>query len=163
MFFATPSETVEAIKTEAAKGNVYVRINRKKIIVRVPRLIGGLMPVNFQMSFVATLRDEGDRTIVSGRFRAPTTFYAVYFSTCLLFAAVFVWVTAQTYGTITHILPSLIILAIASCVIVKIYTSISKMLLRKQNNEALVFLDKVARKKDTRPVLLPCLQNKIDI
>ena len=111
------------------------------MIIRKPKLIFNVLPINFQVSFVARLFSRDDGTLISGKFNAPRLFYRMYISVFLIFSCIFLLAVNAAYGSVFHVLPSLVILGGAAFLFIRFFIAISCIFFNKQNKMVLDFLE----------------------
>ena len=148
-FFTFPlslKETLDVVRKEAENERIYCWNNNNTLVIRIPYLMGGLLPVNFQISFVAKLRYYENRTVISGKFDAPKAFYTVYYCAFFVVAIAFIFLSYRTHGSSYYLLFNVSLLVFANYVLIKTYIYLSKWLFRKQNRELLEFLDRIANR-----------------
>lgn len=137
-------EAEEFIGNKGREIGLYVRYFGGELIIRKPKLVFGLLPVNFQVSFIAHLFEKEGGTIIIGKFDAPRLFYQTCISVYLLFSCLFLLITASKYGLELQTLIALLLLGVSGLIIIKGYIGVSKIFFAKQNNVVLEFFQSIA-------------------
>gem|GEM_PF-5424866 len=143
-FLLTKAETIKTITENANKESIYTYVYKDSIIIRVPWLLFGVLPVNFQVSFIAKLHDNGESTELTGKFSAPTQYFVMCVLAFLTMWIIFIIKSNWIYEPVLYSLIPMSIMAITLYVFITINIKISRWLFRKQNTEALEFLSRIS-------------------
>lgn len=134
----------ELIGNKGKEIGLYIRNYGGQLIIRKPKLAFDILPLNFQVSFIARLLEKEGRTVIIGRFDAPRLFYQICISVFLLFSCIFLLITATRYGLELQTLIALLLLGVSGLVIIKGYIGVSKVLFARQNKAVLEFFQSIA-------------------
>ena len=137
-------DTITLIVAEGKKQGIYVRSRKVYMLIRKPKLVFGVFPINFQVSFVAILSSKRDGTLITGKFDAPRLFYLLYFILFFLFTGMFLVVTNVKNGSAIKLLPNITILGGTGFFVIKVATAISKMCFANQNSIVTDFLKSIS-------------------
>ena len=140
----THAEIQELIEKKGEERGLYIRTFNRQIIIRKPWLLFNIMPVNFQVSFVARLINNIYGTTIVGKFDAPRLFYQICISVYVLISIWFFAFVTNTHGFKMYIVLHLLLLGIVGFAILKAYIGFSKVIFRKQNKIILKFLESIA-------------------
>lgn len=134
----------EFIGNKGKEIGLYIRSFGGQLIIRKPKLVFGLMPLNFQVSFIAHLHEDEGETTILGKFDAPRLFYQICISVYFLFSFIFLLISATRYGLELQTLIALLLLGVSGLVIIKGYIGVSKVLFARQNKVVLEFFQSIA-------------------
>ena len=143
-FLLTKAETIKIITENANKEGIYTYVYKDSIIIRVPWLLFGLLPVNFQVSFIAKLHDYGESTKLTGEFNAPTLFFVINIFAFLALSINFIIKSNWTSEEVLYSLIPLSIMAITLYLFISINIIFSRWLFKKQNIEVIEFLSRIS-------------------
>ena len=138
------TETMDIIEKECKNQGYYIKIRKNNIVVRKPKFVFNLLPVNFQVSFVAELLSKNGGTLIAGKFDAPRLFYQICISVFLLFSCIFLFVANLENRSILQLLLYLIVLGSVGFVAIRIYIVLSTICFANQNKMVLTFLGSLA-------------------
>ena len=145
------TDLVVTILREGKKQGYYVKSSRNYLILRKSAFVFNVLPVDFQVSFIAKLFAKENNTLITGKFDVPPLFYKLYISLFLVCTSVSLMISFSTTKSVSQILPIMIILVSASFLIVKLYVLISRIIFVRHNEMVLLFLEFLAKtypKKD---------------
>lgn len=149
-------EAEELIGNKGKEIGLYIRNYGGQFIIRKPKLAFDILPLNFQVSFIARLLEKEGGTVIIGKFDAPRLFYQICISVFLLFSCLFLLITASGYGLQFQTLIALLLLGVLGLVMIKGYIVVSKVIFAKQNKAVIEFFQSIASeyppKKQTRQI-----------
>jgi len=138
------TETIDIIEKECKNQGYYIKIRNNTMIIRKPKLVINMLPVNFQVSFVAELLSKDGGTLITGKFDVPRLFYQICVSVFLLFSCIFLLVASSENRSILQLLPYLVCLGSAGFIAIKTYIALSKIYFTNQNELVLKLLGSLA-------------------
>ncbi len=133
----------EIIREKGRERDFYVRFSKRYVIIRLPYLVFNIMPVTFQVSFIARLIESKNKTTVKGKFDGPVLFYQAHAFAYVLFSGIFLLLSYADHNTVLNLLPVVLFIGIADLVFTKIYIGISRICFSKQNKMVLDLLDSI--------------------
>ena len=139
----THAETQELIEKRGKESDLYVKTFNRQIIIRKPWLIFNIMPVNFQVSFVARLISNTNGTTIVGTIGAPRLFYQICISAYALMSICYFAVVVMEHGFKIYAVLNPLLFGISGVVMVIIYIGFGKVIFHKQSKIVLRFFEEI--------------------